>query len=279
MRCHGIMVGIAVGLLLATPATAQPPAPTPGSSPASASAAAGSGNPLPIVGVVLDHEKELGLSSAQVEGLERLGLDVVRAMIRRQADLTISWLDVSILVDRDPDEAIDVAKVETRIRETETIRTDSQLVLVRAIEAAKAQLTPEQRAKLTVLLRDAGDGDGASPDPAPGDSSARTGGGRAPGGGAGGRPHGTSHRHFEGHRGVHGHVFIGPLWWGPPYPYWGYPGWAYVPPPAAVEPPVYIQPSPPAPPAYWYYCSSAGAYYPTVQTCPEPWLQVAPRGE
>ena len=29
--------------------------------------------------------------------------------------------------------------------------------------------------------------------------------------------------------------------------------------------------------SYWYYCSSAGAYYPTTPTCPEPWIKVPPR--
>lgn len=88
-------------------------------------------------------------------------------------------------------------------------------------------------------------------------------------------------------RGVRGHVFIGvgpSFWWGAPYPYWYYPPpYVYSPPPVIVqEPPVYAQ-QPPAPPAappapqsYWYYCSSAGAYYPSVQTCPEAWIKVAP---
>ena len=29
--------------------------------------------------------------------------------------------------------------------------------------------------------------------------------------------------------------------------------------------------------SYWYYCSSARAYYPTAPTCPEPWIKVPPR--
>lgn len=29
--------------------------------------------------------------------------------------------------------------------------------------------------------------------------------------------------------------------------------------------------------SYWYYCTSARAYYPTVPTCPEPWVKVPPR--
>jgi len=89
--------------------------------------------------------------------------------------------------------------------------------------------------------------------------------------------------------GGHGRVFIsvGPaFWWGPPYPYpWYYPApyYVYTPPPVIVqEPPAYAQVAPapaPAPQAYWYYCPSAGAYYPTTPTCPEAWVQVPPRSE
>ena len=31
--------------------------------------------------------------------------------------------------------------------------------------------------------------------------------------------------------------------------------------------------------AYWYYCSSARAYYPTAPSCPEPWIKVPPRAQ
>ena len=91
---------------------------------------------------------------------------------------------------------------------------------------------------------------------------------------------------WQRHRGVQGHVFIGvgpAFWWGPPYPYWWYyppPYYVYSSPPVIVQqPPVYIQQQPPpAPPqSYWYYCPSAQAYYPSVQTCPEAWVKVPPR--
>jgi hypothetical protein len=97
-------------------------------------------------------------------------------------------------------------------------------------------------------------------------------------GGHGGGHHG-GHHHFGGRS----HVFIGvgPWGWGPPYPYWwDYPpAYYYAPPVVVQEPPVYIQrPAPvaPAPEAYWYYCPSAKAYYPTVETCPEAWVKVPP---
>ena len=91
----------------------------------------------------------------------------------------------------------------------------------------------------------------------------------------------------------HGRVLInvGP-YWGRPYlppPYYVYP-----PPPVIIQPtpvfvhqqPVIVQQAPPvAPPqgssavpsqAYWYFCPSAQAYYPTVPDCPEAWIMVPP---
>ena len=100
---------------------------------------------------------------------------------------------------------------------------------------------------------------------------------------------------WRGHHGVHVHhsvhpsVFIGvgpAFWWGPAYPYWWYypppPYYVYDPPTVVVqEPLVYVQqpapPPAPSPQSHWYYCPNAGAYYPSVQTCPEAWIKVSPR--
>ena len=66
------------------------------------------------------------------------------------------------------------------------------------------------------------------------------------------------HHHFHGRGpilvGGGAALFLAPLPW-----------WYYS--------PAYVAPAY-APPAYWYYCPSYGAYYPTVPTCPEPWLPV-----
>lgn len=97
-------------------------------------------------------------------------------------------------------------------------------------------------------------------------------------------------RRGHGHPAVHARVFVGvgpSVWWGP-YPYWYYPPppyAVYAPPPVIVQeaPPVYIQQPPPAPvpsaaaEQFWYYCPSAKGYYPTVSSCPEAWLRVAPQ--
>ena len=81
----------------------------------------------------------------------------------------------------------------------------------------------------------------------------------------------------------------GPWWYGPRYYYpyaYGYPVYPAPVYPAPVyapyveEPPVYIERDrAPAPSGWWYYCESAGAYYPDVPSCPEPWTKVPPRAE
>jgi hypothetical protein len=109
---------------------------------------------------------------------------------------------------------------------------------------------------------------------------------------AGGRGRHFHHGHGHGH--VHTRFFVGfgpsYYWGGPywgPYPYYYYPpapAVVYTPPPVVIQrsEPTYIQQSPPpAPPApeqqFWYYCQSAGGYYPNVANCPEEWVKVPPR--
>jgi hypothetical protein len=90
-------------------------------------------------------------------------------------------------------------------------------------------------------------------------------------------------------------IGVGPgFWWGwpyrYPYPYYSYyPYYPYYPPPGygyvrpyVEEPTVYVQQAPATgtlEPGYWYYCQSAGAYYPTAPSCPEAWVRVPPRNE
>jgi hypothetical protein len=86
-------------------------------------------------------------------------------------------------------------------------------------------------------------------------------------GGRGERHHDGQHHHSQHHdfdRGLRRHV----IWSGGPSFYFGA---AYAPPPYSYEPaPVYAQ----APTTYWTFCRSAGAYYPDVTTCAEPWVAV-----
>ncbi|MFQ5896986.1 MAG: Spy/CpxP family protein refolding chaperone [Candidatus Methylomirabilia bacterium] len=103
----------------------------------------------PLITFMLRHGERLDLSPEQVQSLERLRADFRREAIRRRADLRIAEVDLATLLDTDP---VDLGKVEAKIREIERARADLRLARVRTIEQGKAQLTPEQRAKLQALL-------------------------------------------------------------------------------------------------------------------------------
>ena len=289
MRSIAALVA-AVGILVAVGSTvaeeagnaAKPLEPAQTQSPA----AAWRDQTLPLIEAILIQRAALGLSPAQVEGFKRLAVDFAREVIRRQADRQIALLDLVTMLEPDPTDPakpVDVSRVEPRIREVERIGGDLELARLRAIEAGKAQLTAEQRAKLGVLL--AGDDPPDPPDVTP--VAAHPGGGppgagapgHPPGGGAPGHPpgggppghppgggpgpghppgwHGAPGWHHPGYPGYRGGVYVGVWPW-----YW----WGYYPGPM-------VAPLP-APPSYWYFCPSYGAYYPDVPSCPEPWVLV-----
>jgi hypothetical protein len=109
----------------------------------------------PLLTMMLRHRDELGLSAAQVQSLEKLRGDYMREAIRRGADRKIARLDLLALMrpdPADPTKAVDMARVEAKVREIEKLRADLQLARIRAIEAGKAQLTADQRTKLNGLL-------------------------------------------------------------------------------------------------------------------------------
>jgi len=103
----------------------------------------------PLITLMLRHREELGLTPDQVQSLERLRAEFQREAIRREADLRVGETELAALLDADP---VDLGQVETKLREIERLRADLRLARIRTIEQGKAQLTPEQRAKLRSLL-------------------------------------------------------------------------------------------------------------------------------
>jgi hypothetical protein len=99
-----------------------------------------------------------------------------------------------------------------------------------------------------------------------------------------GRHNGGDGHHDGGHGSVYwgigipfgygygyGPGYYGGPWGGPWMEPWPYERRIYIERERRAEPEL---PSGPPPAAMWYYCDSAGAYYPYVGTCPEPWRQV-----
>jgi len=101
-----------------------------------------------IIFMALRNQKELGLSPQQVSSLQQMGMDAARAGIKRRADVQLARLDLMSLMRAEP---VDMAKVEAKIRDIEKLKADGAIARVRTNEAAKAQLTPDQREKLKSL--------------------------------------------------------------------------------------------------------------------------------
>jgi Spy/CpxP family protein refolding chaperone len=101
-----------------------------------------------FVGIVLMNREQLGLTTQQVDSFRKLGMDSRRAAIRRHADLQIAKLDLMGLRFSDP---VDMGKIEAKVREIEKFKGDGSIARIRTAEAAKAQLTAEQREKLKSL--------------------------------------------------------------------------------------------------------------------------------
>jgi len=103
----------------------------------------------PLVTFMLDHRAELALTPPQVQELERIRSDFQKEAIKLDADQRVAEMDVATLLRADP---VDVNKVEAKIREAERLKADLRVGRVRAIVLGKAQLTPEQRARLAAML-------------------------------------------------------------------------------------------------------------------------------
>jgi hypothetical protein len=285
-----LLIGTAM-LTCALPAaaTAQTPSPTdaPVETAPSVPCAADAGEDFgaALVRVIVECRNELGVSDAQLERVDRLALELARQQIRRRADLEIVTLELAILLEpdaKDPARPADVAAAEAKIRDVARIAAEGEVGRMRTIESVKAVLTAEQRTRLAALMDDPPDAarapGGGSGGGAPG---GRAPGGRPPGGGAprggahpgphppgggAGHPRPPAHHHFDGRHGGQPHLWFGVRPWVAIDPFWR--GYTYpAPPPTVYVPPTYT---------YWYYCASAGAYYPYVQTCPEGWVTVVP---
>lgn len=106
----------------------------------------------PLITIMLQHRQELGLSAQQVEALERLRADFQKEVVRRDADIRVAELDLATLL-RGAGPG-DLAPAEAKVREIERLRADLRIARLRAIEQAKALLTPEQRETLARLVAD-----------------------------------------------------------------------------------------------------------------------------
>ena len=93
---------------------------------------------------LLRHGKDLGLSQEQRVKIKAIATDYTKTRIREEADLKLAEVDVRTLVH---DEKADIAAIETAMKKSESVHSTLRLEGVKALRAAAAVLTPEQREK------------------------------------------------------------------------------------------------------------------------------------
>ena len=110
----------------------------------------------PVMRAIMDCHEELELSDAQVDRLDELADGFFReTMGRKQSLLSAQLALVDILRPnpRDPGGPADVVAAEARIREIARLQLEQDMALLRVIEATKAVLSADQRARLAALMR------------------------------------------------------------------------------------------------------------------------------
>jgi Spy/CpxP family protein refolding chaperone len=88
---------------------------------------------------------ELALSEGQERQLKDILYQAAKTHIKQRADVRVAELDLQQLLDAD---AVDMGKVETKLKDIEGLRTALRLNLIKAHEQAKGVLSPEQRQRL-----------------------------------------------------------------------------------------------------------------------------------
>lgn len=106
----------------------------------------------PLISFMLEHRDDLALTPEQVRRLEQIRNDFQAQAKQTVATLRSSRSELRQFLAAD---AVDMARVEEKVRDIERLRGDLTIARLRAVEEGKAQLTTEQRARLAALIAQA----------------------------------------------------------------------------------------------------------------------------
>jgi Spy/CpxP family protein refolding chaperone len=93
---------------------------------------------------LLRHEKNLKLSQEQSTKIKSIATEYAKTRIQKKADVKLAELDVRSRV---LDEKAELSAIESALQKSESARISLRLEGVKALRAAAAVLTPEQREK------------------------------------------------------------------------------------------------------------------------------------
>ena len=100
---------------------------------------------------LLRHQKDIGLSAEQSAQIKAIARDYTKTRIQGKAAVKLAEVDVRALIH---DEKADLSAIETAMKKAEGAHTALRLESVKALRAAVASLTPEQRDKWRAGMRE-----------------------------------------------------------------------------------------------------------------------------
>ena len=86
--------------------------------------------------------QSINLDDKQKEAWKEIENSVAKELIRKKADEQIAEIELRELLEKD---TVDLKAVETKLKQIATIKTETQLIVIKSIEKMKVKLTPEQR--------------------------------------------------------------------------------------------------------------------------------------
>jgi periplasmic protein CpxP/Spy len=101
-----------------------------------------------VLGYLLRHKEQIGLSDDQIAMLRTAALDADRAGIRARADQMVSERELRAMM---WDGKADLPTIEAKVKETQLLEAALRIIRIRARRDLLAVLTPEQKTKLYAL--------------------------------------------------------------------------------------------------------------------------------
>jgi hypothetical protein len=105
-----------------------------------------------FVSLILQQQKKLNLSTEQIEKLKKLQSEFRKETLKGNAELQVAEIELNELQTQDP---LDLEKVDAKLKQIETFRTELRLAYIKTIEQGKAVLTSEQQKNLESFERTA----------------------------------------------------------------------------------------------------------------------------
>jgi Spy/CpxP family protein refolding chaperone len=98
---------------------------------------------------ILKNLMSLGLDEKQKEAVKEIARETMKETIKKRADLYITRIDLRDLLDKD---SVNMKAVESKLKQIGSLETDIHLSHIKALEAIKSKLTPDQRKKLKEMM-------------------------------------------------------------------------------------------------------------------------------